>query len=397
MKSSINNRLTAIRRAVGLGASYLMPRNRRKWVFGGLGNDNNAAYLFIWLNENNRFGIKPVWLGTRDTVKKMRSLGYKAHTRYGLPALWHSLTSGVWLFTSYISELRTYAHGPALLVNLWHGVGIKSIERKISSGPLAEFYAEKSWVHRMNHHDKFKRPDAILSTSPMMTAHFSQCFDVNPQKCIEAGYPRCEILIMSLPEVDAFVEKHFDSALRDNYSRMRSYSHVVFYLPTWRDSGRDFIASGRMDFGRINAIMKEQNAVFVFKPHINTVMPDNLKRQYSNVMFLDPRTELYPLLRLADILVTDYSSVYYDYLLRPDGRTIFFIPDYEEYIGSERDLAFPFDENTSGVKAYSIEEFEKALENRAADAPDTSAVKAKFWTSPEDSNERIVREILNRI
>lgn len=159
MKSSINNRLTAIRRAVGLGASYLMPRNRRKWVFGGLGNDNNAAYLFIWLNENNRFGIKPVWLGTRDTVKKMRSLGYKAHTRYGLPALWHSLTSGVWLFTSYISELRTYAHGPALLVNLWHGVGIKSIERKISSGPLAEFYAEKSWVHRMNHHDKFKRPD----------------------------------------------------------------------------------------------------------------------------------------------------------------------------------------------------------------------------------------------
>lgn len=394
---SVKETFKAIRRAAGLGASYLIPRSRRKWVFGGVGYDNNSAYLFIWLNEHNHFGIKPIWIGKHDTVKKMRALGFKAHTPYGLPGKWHMLTSKVWLFTSYISDISTYLHGNACMVNLWHGVGIKSIEHKISTGPLAEFYAEKSWIHRMLNHEKFEKPTLFLSTSPMMTRHFSECFNIRPERCIVAGYPRCEILRYSDADADAYVLRHFDKQLQSAYTHLKSFDYVYFYLPTWRDTGRNFVADDGLDFDRINEIMAEKNAIFAFKPHINTHLPEEIMgEKYSNVVILDPRTELYPLLRLADTLITDYSSVYYDYLLRPGGKTVFFLPDYEEYMSRERDLAFPFNENTIGIKVYNVEDFYNILSDADPTMPDATEIQQRFWSS-DGGNEQIVSEILRRI
>lgn len=397
MTHKFKTKLEACKKALNLGFSHLLPRNKKKWVFGGVGYDNNSAYLFIWLNEHNTYGIKPVWIGRRDTVKKMRELGFKAHTPYGLPGKWYMLTSKVWLFTSYVSDIATYSHGNACMVNLWHGVGIKSIEHKISNGPLAEFYAETSWTHRMMNHEKFQRPTLFLSTSPFMTRHFSECFNIDPSQCIEACYPRCEIFDFSVAETDGYVAAHFDTSVQDVYNHLKKFAKVYFYLPTWRDTGRNFLAEDGLDFNRINEIMAAQDAVFVFKPHVNTHLPEGMmKTEFSNVVFLEPRTELYPLLRLADTLITDYSSVYYDYLLRPNGKVIFFLPDYEEYLASERDLAYPFDENTIGIKTYNADDLYKVLAQPDAQMPDSSAIRKKFWASA-NGNSHIISEIIRRI
>ena len=395
MKPSSRETRLAIRRWLVMKLAYLMPRSKRKWVFGSYGSENNAKALFIWLNEHNNFGIKPIWVGNKQSVNEIRDLGYKAHTRYGLPGKLALLTSKVWLFTSYISDLRPYLHGNACLLNLWHGVGIKSIEHKITHGPLAEFYGNRSWVHRMNHHEKFLPPTLFLSTSPMMTRHFSECFRIAREQCVEAGYPRCEVLEMPVSQADAYVEKYYNGDFKALYASVKKYSRVYFYLPTWRDSGADFLGESGLDFPKVNEIMKEQNAVSIYKPHPNSPIDVSLSN-LSNVVVMKPFMEFYPLLRLADVLITDYSSVYYDYVLRPGGHTIFFLPDYEKYLATDRDLAFPFDEYTIGTKVYNTPEFLSALADIPSQHSDSTLIKQKFWSS-DRSNRFLVDEIASRI
>lgn len=56
----------------------------------------------------------------------------------------------------------------------------------------------------------------------------------------------------------------------------------------------------------------------------------------------------------TDVLITDYSSILYDYLLMQEKETVLFLFDYEEYV-RDRDFYYPFEENVVGRKVSSFE------------------------------------------
>lgn len=68
----------------------------------------------------------------------------------------------------------------------------------------------------------------------------------------------------------------------------------------------------------------------------------------------------YPILDKVDILVTDYSSIYFDFLLK-DKPIIFFDYDYEEYISESRKLYFNYDEFTPGKRVKTMYELMNSL------------------------------------
>ena len=82
--------------------------------------------------------------------------------------------------------------------------------------------------------------------------------------------------------------------------------------------------------------------------------------KYDNIIMYDNSKDIQPLLKLSDVLITDYSSVYVDYLLL-DRPVIFFPYDYEKYIQKDRDLLFDYDWITPGPKCYSQDELQKTL------------------------------------
>jgi CDP-glycerol glycerophosphotransferase len=153
---------------------------------------------------------------------------------------------------------------------------------------------------------------------------------------------------------------------------VRDAATVIGYFPTWRDDGRDFLGDAGFDFDELDRQLSASGRLLVFKAHPNfgDIVPRD--QTFSNVVILDPAIDLNDVLPLCDVLVTDYSSVAFDYLLL-DRPIVYFLPDHERYVG-RRNLYFELDEMTAGPMVTSPHELYALL---AATPRDDHAVRRR--------------------
>ena len=93
-------------------------------------------------------------------------------------------------------------------------------------------------------------------------------------------------------------------------------------------------------------------------------------------MNLSDKREINDLLFVTDVLITDYSSVIFEASLL-DIKTVFFVPDYEEYVAS-RDFYYPYSEYTYGTVAYNEDELVEAVLHGQNDENTLMQFKKKF-------------------
>lgn len=127
-------------------------------------------------------------------------------------------------------------------------------------------------------------------------------------------------------------------------------------MPTWRETRENFIVSAGFDFVLLNEVLRQRDNLFLLKLHPESNLSMEEMSRYSNILVLDKKIDIYPVLPFTDVLVTDYSSIYYDYLLMPGKEVLLFPFDYAEYITAGRDLAFDFDKYTPGKRVHTFEE-----------------------------------------
>jgi len=132
--------------------------------------------------------------------------------------------------------------------------------------------------------------------------------------------------------------------------RRKQGSSVVFYMPTFRDLGNNPFQDGAMRLEAMDAFAREHDVLFVLKfhPYIDIDAP----RLPETILLADSKSDAYPLLSLCDVLVTDYSSVFFDFLLL-DRPMIFYPYDYEDYTTKNRELLFDYDEMIPGPRVDS--------------------------------------------
>ena len=82
--------------------------------------------------------------------------------------------------------------------------------------------------------------------------------------------------------------------------------------------------------------------------------------QHANIINYNATADIYPALNLFDALITDYSSIYFDYLLL-DRPVIFYPYDYDNYIRNDRSLLFDYKQMAPGHICMSQDEIEAAL------------------------------------
>ncbi|MBQ8959021.1 MAG: CDP-glycerol glycerophosphotransferase family protein [Bacteroidales bacterium] len=372
--------------------SFLFPRDKKKWAFGsfrGAFNDN-AKYLFIHMSEHMP-EIEVVWLSvSKSTVAEIRRKGAKAYHVLSPKGIWFALTSKYWFFNAYSSDIMFCFSGGATLVNLWHGLPLKRIEFGIGSGPLAKRYVEQTFRERFNHPEVFVRPDFVLSASEMCTSVFARSFRVNPEQCLSFGYPRNEILNWTEEKRKSFIRRYEPLATRELIDDLGRYTKVYFYLPTWRDSKSDFMSSG-FDFRALDAVMRENDALFLLKPHANTKIDTQAFVGLTNLRLLAGTVDVYPILPYTDVLITDYSSILYDYLLMENKDVILYLFDYQEY-ENERSFNWPFDEMVIGRRAYDFAALLECLREMSPglDEAKRQALLRKCWgESAMNACERI--------
>ena len=337
--------------------SCITPRNKKKWLVGShVGFSGNPKYFFIYVVAECKMK-KCYWIAaTRAEERKIRELGFPAYYRWSIKGVFHSITAGTYIYGFHLIDVNFWTSGGVKRINLWHGVGIKNIEFKSTKGSAGKIYDEKNFFSRVYLPYLFKRPHLFLSTSPLMTEHFKQCFRITDKECIEGIYPRCDIFRWQSEKLKQFIYQYESAESLALIEKLKKCRKSYLYMPTWRETRENFIVSAGFDFVLLNEVLRQRDNLFLLKLHPESNLSMEEMSRYSNILVLDKKIDIYPVLPFTDVLVTDYSSIYYDYLLMPGKEVLLFPFDYAEYITAGRDLAFDFDKYTPGKRVHTFEE-----------------------------------------
>lgn len=363
-------------------------RNKKLWIFNaGSSYAGNPKWMFEYIVRHHK-EITPVWMCYENATKQyVRNLGYRAELYASSAGRNVMEQAGV-----YVVEMCKEVFQPELkgitILNLWHGVGCKSIERKVNSGFLRERIAKKY----IQNNDILRNNQLFLVTSEVMEKHFKEQCGIDDDKVIRAGYPRCVV------EDDICSYEHDIRAKKG----LNKDAKLAIYAPTYRDNnGENFMKTALPDMKRLADTLEKNNILLIFKMHPQVerdtqylAMKDTYQN-HPNFYFWENEDDVYEIFRDIDIAIVDYSSIFYDLLARGVKTFIryFYDIDCKENF---RDFVFDLREMTCGIEAGNFEELLTAL----ADCKETEQSEIKrihdiFWSySDENDCERIIETAL---
>ena len=363
-------------------------RNKQLWIFNA-GNSyaGNPKWMFEYIVRHHK-EITPVWMCYETATKKyVRSLGYRAELYASSAGRKVMQKAGV-----YVVEMCKEIFQPELdgitVLNLWHGVGCKSIERKVTSGFLRERIAKKY----IQNNDILRNNQLFLVTSEVMEKHFKEQCGIDDDKVIRAGYPRC------------VVEDNvcsYDHDIRRKKG-LGADAKLAIYAPTYRDNnGENFIMSALPDMKLLAKTLEKNNILLIFKMHPQVekdtqyLAIKDMYHNHPNFYFWENEDDVYEIFSDIDIAIVDYSSIFYDLLARGVKTFIryFYDIDCKENF---RDFVFDLREMTCGVEATNFDELLAALSDcKETEESELERIKQIFWSYSDDNDcERIIETAL---
>src|SRR5690554_3682141 len=210
-----------------------------------------------------------------------------------------------------------------LNIETWHGFPLKTI------GALEKDCIDSWW-------DADKGIDYILSYSPVYSYIISSVDQIDINKFRVTGMPRNDFLANK--DAKGLLGKIIPAVINKK---------LIIYAPTFRNRrGKESreglnIFGSIDDFKIIDGYCKKNNVAFVIKKHILEDDAGCFNEQYKNLFLITDESlkkinvDFYQILGAGDILITDFSSVYFDYLLI-NKPVVFWIKDQQEYIQTRR-------------------------------------------------------------
>jgi CDP-glycerol glycerophosphotransferase (TagB/SpsB family) len=134
----------------------------------------------------------------------------------------------------------------------------------------------------------------------------------------------------------------------------------VIYMPTHRALGFE---KNPINYQVLNQFGAKNNIKFIIKMHpfVAQQIRDDLSFyqdqdiKFDNLIIHEPNKDIYPLFRYSDMLISDYSSVYFDYLFA--SKPILFFPyDFEDWQKTENGTLLDYFTHSPGDKCYSFDE-----------------------------------------
>jgi CDP-glycerol glycerophosphotransferase (TagB/SpsB family) len=301
-----------------------VPRDRGLRVFGAARDrfGDNTAYMYLSLSAHSS-NDRCVWItGSTPLVRRLRSAGFRAERRWSYRGMLTCLRAGSYVVSSYTSDVNRWLADGATVINTWHGVPLKRIERDITGGPLRRIYEDRQPT-KAAFRDQTRPPDLLLAPSSYIAERcFVSAFAVPRERCLPFGYPRTDHFFS--PREEPVHELLVEDAA--TWQHVRRQQRVVGYFPTWRDGRIEEATPPGLDLEGFAAALAGLGTHLVFKPHIVTIAPPPV----PGATTLGQRDDADAYLPLCDVLVTDYSSLAFDFMLL-DRPIVYFVPDLDEY------------------------------------------------------------------
>lgn len=220
-------------------------------------------------------------------------------------------------------------------VQTWHGTPLKRIGKDVPPKNLSLSYRE---LMKREASDYW---DLLIAQSPWAAGTLRDAFDFGG-RVLDFGYPRNDVLadqaqLISLRE-----------ASRQRLG-LNPGQRAVLYAPTWRDNMKE--RSGHyssVDFLNVNntANSLDGDTMILYRGHSNSLNALSMKFKGS-VIDVSRHPDVNELIAASDLLITDYSSIMFDYVVT--GKPIVFLcPDLDEYRDSVRGFYFDFESSAPG-------------------------------------------------
>ncbi|WEV43209.1 CDP-glycerol glycerophosphotransferase family protein [Lactobacillus sp. ESL0684] len=228
-------------------------------------------------------------------------------------------------------------HKRQVNLQFWHGIPLKRM------GLAA--YNTQAKDNRRNTRLWLKTTDVVCSSSDLYETLMSACIPISAPKYQQLGFPRWDAL------QQAAVAKQ--QILKDLFNQHDEQAELGIYVPTFREELADeqlieaikngnFLGLSDFDAAALNDALKKRHQYLIIKLHpYEMQLVEQLTSSYSNFALLKNDylfandIDLYELLGATDFLMTDFSSIYFDYL-HLDRPIIFltnYLPQYEKVRG----------------------------------------------------------------
>lgn len=380
--------------------TYLVKRNSNIWVFGSYGNFNdNSKYLFLYVIQNCP-EIKAIWISKNiyeSKILKNSACRNYYHYRWSPMGIFYTLKAKYYFFNSYVSDINYFTSRGAIFINLWHGIPLKKIEFSIESGPLTNKYQRK-WFNLIKYPEIFVKPNYLLSTSNFVTVNaFISAFEIDESRCLNFGYPRNDIFFYDQNDYSNYLKVFSTDSELNLINKINTYNKVFLYMPTWREYNHYFLEEALSDLELLNNLLHDKEYLMLLKLHHNT--PNTQKNKFfSNIIYINDLPDVYSVLKNIDVLITDYSSIYFDFLLLRDKNIILFPFDKDEYINS-RGFYFNYDEFFIGYNVYNFNDLLNTIYSEKynqCNTNDLGELRSKLWENFQgDSSKTLVNYFKN--
>lgn len=379
--------------------SHLYKRDKDLWVFGEWFGNRCCDNSFSFANylAKNYPHLQLVWIAKKsaDTTQLAESIRIvEMDTPEAAEVLCHAgvavMNQGTNDFTPEISFLCD----GALMVNLWHGVPWKKIAMDMHSD---YGFARRAYMAYLQ---KLQRADVYLALSDGFARILETAFYAPKKGIILAGYPR-NAIFYDPAAVSAAREKVL-SLLNVKNSSGKPLK-LIAYMPTFRDNTEDVFSFEKLaGNSRLQEILEKHNAIIIQKAHFVSYQRNAEANQVKNSRILALNDIMaQELLAAADMLITDYSSCFFDYLVL-DRPIIHYIYDYAYYAGEDRGVYYKAEDVVCGDAPETEEQLLAAMEANLADPglrKELRKLRSQEHMTYEsaDSCEKIYREILLRL
>lgn len=310
-------------------------------AFHGRGECDNPKAIFLAMKKDPRFAhMKFIWAIKKNKLDKID--GAKVIPYFSLRYFYYIAHSKYWICNC---KLQKYIvkKPQQIYLQTWHGTPLKRLAHDIQVDEDTSFYRSKISKQQMekSYDDDVKKYTYMISPNAFCTEVFQTAFHIEKDRLIETGYPRNDILTN--------YKKEDVLAIKAKW-KLPQNKKIILYAPTWRDNQfnvHGYTFTLKVDFLKWKKVLGDTHIV-IFKPHYlishSFAQDKNLK---DFVFTIDSTTDIAELYVISDCLITDYSSVFFDYaiLKRP---IYFYMYDIDTYAKDLRGLYLTIPDDLPG-------------------------------------------------
>lgn len=305
--------------------------------FNGQGMIDNPYGIFKELYHNHKYdkydgysNLKHVWVLDNFDVNWYVIMEYPDVTfvKYGSDEYLYYLSVAKYLINNCTFPTYFIKKDNQIYVNTWHGIPIKKLGYDV---PNSNFMLGNTMRN-------FLSANYMISANDFMTEVYNKSYkleNIYDGKILTCGLPRCEVTISR----QKVIEKLNSFGVNINPNKK-----VILYAPTW--SG-DLSNPKEIDYQKVFKCVDTSKYQILYKPH-----HVNYRKKPE---FIPPAMDTNELLSITDVLITDYSSIAFDFM--EYHKPIIFYIDYKSDYKKTHGIYFDWDNknvvtNTDTLKVY---------------------------------------------